>query len=57
MSVKSDYTAKHIMESMVKYPIYEQILDTTGFAFWFNELCKKALEQDEWYNDKSKEAK
>lgn len=45
----NDYTAKQIMENMVGYPIYEQILDTEGFAFWFNELCKKALEAD---NDK-----
>lgn len=41
---KKQYTAKQIMENMVRFSIYERILDTNGFAFWFNELCKEALE-------------
>lgn len=32
--------------------LYERILDTNGFAFHFNEICKLAETGDLWYDSK-----
>lgn len=41
-------TTAHIVNRMIdsNKALYEQILDTPGFAYWFNELVKKAIEAD-----------
>ena len=41
-------TTNYIVNQMItaNKELYERILDTPVFAYWFNELVKKAIEAD-----------
>ncbi len=36
-------SAVPIIAKLVKYPVFEQVMDTPGAAYDFNELCKLAM--------------
>ena len=44
-----------LLDEMLKIDkeLYERILDTTGFSYCFNEICKLAETGDNWYHDKA----
>lgn len=39
---------KYILDRMMasNLDLYEKIMDTVGFAYWFNQLCLKSEAQD-----------